>query len=55
LVVQVADAVVGWDSCFEYNGKTYAEMDKSEKNAISHRGKALEKLKAWLAGHVVAS
>lgn len=24
-------------------------MDKSEKNKISHRGKALDKLKAWLA------
>lgn len=40
----------GWDSCFEtQNGQTYAEMDKAEKNKISHRGKALEKLKAWLA------
>jgi len=39
----------GWDSCFEYEGQTYAEMDKSEKNKISHRGKALEKLKEWLA------
>ncbi|KAK5082525.1 nucleoside triphosphate pyrophosphohydrolase ham1 [Lithohypha guttulata] len=40
----------GWDPCFEYKGQTYAEMDKEEKNKISHRGKALEKLKAWLAG-----
>jgi inosine triphosphate pyrophosphatase len=24
-------------------------MDKSEKNKISHRGKALDKLKEWLA------
>ncbi|KAK7902723.1 nucleoside triphosphate pyrophosphohydrolase ham1 [Exophiala xenobiotica] len=40
----------GWDPVFEYEGKTYAEMDKAEKNLISHRGKALEKLKAWLAG-----
>jgi len=23
-------------------------MEKDEKNKISHRGKALEKLKAWL-------
>jgi len=37
---------IGWDSCFEYEGQTYAEMDKTEKNKISHRGKALEKLKA---------
>lgn len=38
----------GWDSCFEYDGQTYAEMPKEEKNKISHRGKALEKLKGWL-------
>jgi inosine triphosphate pyrophosphatase len=24
-------------------------MEKSEKNKISHRGKALDKLKEWLA------
>jgi inosine triphosphate pyrophosphatase len=47
-----ADLRVGWDSCFEYEGKTYAEMDKEEKNKISHRGKALDKLKEWLATHV---
>lgn len=45
---------IGWDSCFEYEGKTYAEMDKSEKNRISHRGKALEKLKEWLAERATA-
>lgn len=44
----------GWDSCFEYQGTTYAEMDKSEKNKISHRAKALDKLKAWLASNVNA-
>ncbi|MCJ1248298.1 nucleoside triphosphate pyrophosphohydrolase ham1 [Trapelia coarctata] len=38
----------GFDPIFEYEGKTYAEMDKAEKNLISHRFKALEKLKAWL-------
>ncbi|KPI41688.1 Inosine triphosphate pyrophosphatase [Cyphellophora attinorum] len=65
--------VFGWDACFEYEGETYAEMDKNHKleilqslgladaagrgsdityvaNAISHRGKALAKLKSWLAG-----
>jgi inosine/xanthosine triphosphate pyrophosphatase family protein len=30
----------------------YAEMDKVEKNKISHRGKALEKLKTWLQQEV---
>lgn len=44
---------IGWDSCFEYEtGKTYAEMEKAEKNKISHRGRALEKLKEWLDSHV---
>lgn len=38
----------GWDSAFEYEGKTYAEMEKTEKNKISHRGKALEELRSWL-------
>ena len=32
----------------------YAEMDKKDKNKISHRGKALDKLKAWLAESVDA-
>jgi len=27
-------------------------MDKSEKNKISHRGKALDKLKEWLKEQV---
>jgi inosine triphosphate pyrophosphatase len=39
----------GWDPAFEYEGKTYAEMTKEEKNAISHRGRALAKLQAWLS------
>jgi inosine triphosphate pyrophosphatase len=43
----------GWDSCFEYEGQTYAEMEKSEKNKISHRAKALDKLKEWLASKKV--
>ncbi|RMZ91987.1 hypothetical protein DV736_g796, partial [Chaetothyriales sp. CBS 134916] len=40
----------GWDPVFEYQGKTYAELDGAAKNVISHRGKALDKLKRWLAG-----
>ncbi|MCJ1421346.1 nucleoside triphosphate pyrophosphohydrolase ham1 [Xylographa parallela] len=38
----------GWDPIFEYEGKTYAEMSKVEKNKISHRFLALEKLRKWL-------
>ncbi|EMR61481.1 putative inosine triphosphate pyrophosphatase protein [Eutypa lata UCREL1] len=41
-------AFFGWDPIFEYNGQTYAEMDKVEKNKISHRFKALEKLREWI-------
>ena len=35
------------DPCFQPQGYnvTYAEMEKSEKNMISHRSKALAKLK----------
>lgn len=41
----------GWDSIFQPDGfkETYAEMDKSVKNTISHRFKALSKLKDYLA------
>ncbi|KAL2809491.1 inosine triphosphate pyrophosphatase-like protein [Aspergillus granulosus] len=39
----------GWDPIFEYEGKTYAEMTKEEKNKISHRSRALAKLQQWLA------
>lgn len=39
----------GWDPVFQPNGfeVTYAEMESDTKNSISHRGKALEKLKAF--------
>ncbi|KAJ5081399.1 Inosine triphosphate pyrophosphatase [Penicillium alfredii] len=42
-------AKFGWDPIFEHQGKTYAEMEKEEKNRISHRYKALVKLQQWLA------
>jgi len=40
----------GWDPIFQPDGyeQTYAEMPKELKNSISHRGKALEKLTAYL-------
>lgn len=44
--------LVGWDACFEYEGQTYAEMPKAEKNQISHRGKALARLVEWLKQEV---
>lgn len=42
----------GWDPIFEPiegNGKTYAEMASEDKNKISHRYRALEKLRVYLA------
>ncbi|CAB9520365.1 Inosine triphosphate pyrophosphatase [Seminavis robusta] len=41
----------GWDPIFEPDeggGKTYAEMSKDEKDAISHRSRAFAKLKEYL-------
>lgn len=40
----------GWDPVFEPDGfeKTYSEMGKDTKNSISHRYRALEKLKKHL-------
>ncbi|KAL9090425.1 MAG: hypothetical protein Q9159_001954 [Coniocarpon cinnabarinum] len=40
----------GWDAAFEFEGRTYAEMSKGDKNRVSHRGRALGKLRAWLEG-----
>ena len=40
----------GYDPIIYYapSGKTMAEMSKVEKNSISHRGKAVRKLEAWI-------
>jgi inosine triphosphate pyrophosphatase len=46
----------GWDPIFEPDegeGKTYAEMDKSFKNSISHRGRAFAKLRTYLIEQAV--
>jgi XTP/dITP diphosphohydrolase len=40
----------GYDSIFEYNGKTFAEMTDEQKNEISHRKRAIQKLKEYLEG-----
>lgn len=39
----------GYDPIFEYSGRTFAEMSTEEKNAISHRGRALEAFSEWYA------
>ena len=40
----------GYDPIIYYPpfGKTMADMDKDEKNSISHRGKAVRLMEAWL-------
>ena len=42
----------GYDPVFVPDGYdvTFAEMDSEAKNAISHRGRAVEKLAAFLSG-----
>lgn len=42
----------GWDAIFQPDegpGQTYAEMDGTAKNAISHRYRALDKLRKYLS------
>ncbi|WP_255194024.1 XTP/dITP diphosphatase [Natronobeatus ordinarius] len=39
----------GYDPIFEYNGQTMAEMSTEQKNAISHRGRALAAFVEWYA------
>lgn len=41
----------GWDPVFQPDGfeQTYAEMDKAVKNSISHRYRALEKFREFIA------
>lgn len=42
----------GYDALFvpaDGDGRTFAEMDKAEKNRISHRGRALDAFAAWLS------
>ena len=44
------DNAFGWDPVFQPDGfeQTFAEMPQETKNGISHRGKALELVKAFL-------
>ncbi len=49
LVAPRGEGGFGYDPIFEYNGQTMAEMTTEEKNAISHRGRALEAFAEWHA------
>lgn len=50
IVAPRGEARFGWDPIFQPSGhlKTYAEMDASEKNEMSHRRQALNKLSELL-------
>ena len=41
------DGGFGYDPIFEHDGTTFAEMSTEEKNAVSHRGRALAKFGEW--------
>jgi XTP/dITP diphosphohydrolase len=43
------DGGFGYDPIFEHEGTTMAEMNTEEKNAVSHRGRALAKFGEWFA------
>jgi XTP/dITP diphosphohydrolase len=43
------DGGFGYDPIFEHDGTTFAEMDAAEKNAVSHRGRALATFADWFA------
>ena len=47
------DGGFGYDPLFYYEpmGKTFAELTEAEKNAVSHRGKAIEIFAKWLSSY----
>jgi XTP/dITP diphosphohydrolase len=47
LVAPRGDGGFGYDPIFEHDGTTFAEMAVERKNALSHRGRALEKFGEW--------
>ncbi|MFB6179890.1 MAG: non-canonical purine NTP pyrophosphatase [Halorientalis sp.] len=49
IVAPRGDGGFGYDPIFEHDGTTFAEMDAAEKNAVSHRGRALAKFGEWYA------
>lgn len=50
IVPAAGDNQFGWDPVFQPDGysETYAQMDKGVKNTISHRYRALDKLRTYL-------
>ena len=54
IVSPTGEGGFGWDKIFKPDGfeKTYGEMTREEKNKISMRKIALEKLAAYLKGNI---
>jgi XTP/dITP diphosphohydrolase len=49
IVAGRGDGGFGYDPIFEHDGRTFAERSPAEKNAVSHRGRALAKFAEWYA------
>ena len=49
IVAPRGDGGFGYDPIFEYDGRTFAELATDEKNAVSHRGRALARFAEWYA------
>jgi len=47
IVAPRGDGGFGYDPIFEHDGQTFAEMAPEKKNAVSHRGQALETFAEW--------
>jgi len=47
IVAPRGDGGFGFDPIFEHDGSTFAELSSEEKNALSHRGRALAKFGEW--------
>ncbi|SEO92690.1 XTP/dITP diphosphohydrolase [Halogranum amylolyticum] len=55
LVAPRGEGGFGYDPIFEHDGQTMAEMSTEEKNAISHRGRALAKFGEWFQERTAVS
>ncbi|CCQ33658.1 HAM1 protein [Halorhabdus tiamatea SARL4B] len=50
IVAPRGDGGFGYDPIFEYDDRTFAEMDPEEKNEHSHRGRAIDAFVEWYDG-----
>ncbi|MEF8812698.1 MAG: non-canonical purine NTP pyrophosphatase [Halovenus sp.] len=50
IVAPRGDGGFGFDPIFEHDSRTFAELSTAEKNAVSHRGRALARFAEWYAG-----